>query len=72
MTIEHFTKLEVEEDMDNLVFMVSKEGKEFYPAAGKGVTDLGSRYGTVKVNHFSWFAFWKRRGKNHYVIYPNG
>ena len=63
VTIEHFTKLEVEEDIDNLVFMVSKEGKEFHPAAGRVMTEVGSRYGTVMVNHFSRFGFFKRTGK---------
>ena len=49
------------------MFMVSKKDEEFYPAAGKVVTELGSRYGTVKVNHFSRFGFFKRRGNN--IIY---
>ena len=63
VTIEHFTKLEVEDDIDNLVFMVSKNNEEeFYPAAGGVMTELGSRYGTVMVNHFSRFGFFKRRG----------
>ena len=52
VTIEHFTKLEVEDDVKNLVFMVSKQGKAFHCAAGKVVTEVGSRYGTVKVTHF--------------------
>ena len=63
VTIEHFTKLEVEEDIENLVFMVSrKDEEEFSPAAGRVVAELGSRFGTVKVNHFSRFGFFKRRG----------
>ena len=62
VTIEHFTKLEVEDDIDNLVFMVSKNDEEFHPAVGRVVTEVGSRYGTVMVNHFSRFGFFKRRG----------
>ena len=65
VTIEHFTKLEVEEDIYNFVFMVSRQGKEeFYPATGGVVTEIGSRYGTVMVNHFSRFGFFKRKGNN--------
>ena len=63
ITIEHFTKLEVEDDIDNLVFMVSKKDEEFYPTAARVMTEVGSRYGTVDVNHFSRFGFFKRRGK---------
>ena len=63
VTIEHFTKLEVEEDIDNLVFMVSKKGKGFHPAAGRVITELGSRYGTVKINHFCRVGLFTTEGK---------
>ena len=60
--IEHYTKLEVESDIENLVFMISKNNEEFYPAASRVVTEVGSRYGAVMVNHFSRFGFFKKRG----------
>ena len=62
VTIEHFTKLEVKDDIDNLVFMVSKKDEAFYSAAGRVMTELGSRYGTVRVKNFSRFGFFKRKG----------
>ena len=68
VTIEHFTKLEVDADIGDLVFMVSRKGKEFYPAAGRVMAEVGSRYGTVMVNHFSRFGFFKRRGTCRYYL----
>ena len=70
VTIEHFTKLETEDDISDLVFMVSRNGEEeFYPAAGRVMTEVGSRYGTIMVNHFSRFGLFKRRGSYTDCVY---
>ena len=62
VVIEHFTKLENENDVDNLVLMISKHGGELIPAAGPVIAQVGSTFGSVKVNHFSRFGLFKRTG----------
>ena len=56
LTIEHFTTLETQDDVDDLVYMVSSKGEDFSPS-GPVSAEVGSSYGTVHVTHFCKFAF---------------
>ena len=66
VTIEHFTTLETESDVDDLVFMVSKKGEAFHPV-GQVTSEVKSSHGTVKVTHFCSFGLCRRMHRSRVV-----
>ena len=61
LTIEHFTNLETQGDVDDLVYMVIKKGEDFHPS-GSVTAQVGSSYGTVHVTHFCKTAYGTSKG----------
>ena len=61
VTIEHFTTLETQSDVDDLVYMVSSKGKGFHQS-GQVIAQVGSRYGTIRVTHFCKTAYGTSKG----------
>ena len=68
VTIEHFARLETKSDLNDLVFLVSKNGEEFC-RSGQVESQIGSNQGKVSVLHFCRFAFGKKKSKTYIVVY---
>ena len=60
---DHFTNLETETDVNDLVLMVSSKGEDFHPS-GQVFSQVGSRQGTAYVTHFCKVACGMKSGND--------
>ena len=67
VTVEHFSRFETDSDLNDAVFLVSKDGEEFHQS-GEVKFQIDSSHGNVGLLHFCRFAFWRKESKYiHYV-----